>query len=172
MFSFPFASSVLQHTPVWVWGVLALLIVLGLQQSRPHTVSAARATLLPLLMLGLGLSGVLSSFASAGALAAWAAAVLAVGAARAGHAAQGTRWSAAEQRFHRPGSWAPLALMMGIFATKFAVGVALALHPELARSAGFALGVGALYGAFSGAFVARGLALWRLRGAAPRTQPA
>lgn len=164
MFSMSFTLSILQHTPVWVWAVLALLVVLGLQQSRPHAVSASRAALLPLAMLGLALFGVLGTFASAGALAAWALAALL--ATRIGHGgvARGTRWSASEQRFHRPGSWTPLALMLGIFATKFAVGVGLALHPELAHSAAFALLVAAVYGAFSGVFVGRALALRRLRG--------
>lgn len=162
--------EIVRHTPVWVWAVLVLLIALGLQQSRPHTVSASRATLLPLLMLLLALAGVLSSFASGAALLAWGVAALVVTAARAGHAAQGTRWSATEQRFHRPGSWTPLALMLGIFATKFAVGTALALHPELARMDTVALGIGAVYGAFSGAFAARAVALRRLRGAAPQAQ--
>ena len=167
-----FALSVLQHTPVWVWGVLALLIALGLRQSRPHDITPARATLLPLGMLLLALAGVLGSFGSAGALLAWAAAALAVAVAGAGRAAPGARWLPAEERFHQPGSWTPMALMIAIFVTKFAVGVSIALHPALARSTLFALCVGALYGLFSGAFAARALALHRLRGRSLQAQPA
>ena len=167
-----FALSVLQHTPVWVWGLLALLIALGLRQRRTHDLSPARATLPPLAMLLLALAGVLGTFASPGALLAWAATAVAVAAAWTGRAAPAARWLPAEQRFRLPGSWLPLGLMMGIFATKFAVGVGLALHPELARSAGFALGISALYGVFSGSFAARALALHRLRGRAAQAQPA
>ena len=54
-----FALSIVQHTPVWVWGLLAGLAALGLRQSRPHDVSPLRATLLPLAMLVLALAGVL-----------------------------------------------------------------------------------------------------------------
>lgn len=167
-----FALSVLQHTPYWVWGVLGLLVALGWRQSRPHDISPARATLLPLAMLLLALAGVLGTFASAGALLAWIAATLIVAVAGTGPSVRGARWLPAEGRFHQPGSWTPMALMMGIFATKFAVGVSLVLHPELARAQAFALGVGAVYGAFSGAFAARGLALGRLRGTAQQAQPA
>lgn len=167
-----FALSVLHYTPVWVWGVLALLIALGLRQARPHVISPLRATLLPLAMLLLALAGVLGSFASAGALAAWAAAMLAVVALRGPRAAAGAQWLPAERRFRQRGSWLPMALMMGIFATKFAVGATLALHPALARSSVFALGIAALYGLFSGVFAARALALHRLRGKALQAQPA
>ena len=167
-----FALSVLQHTPVWVWGLLAGLAALGLRQSRPHDVSPLRATLLPLAMLLLALAGVLGTFASPGALLAWAATAVAVAAAWTGRAAPAARWLPAEQRFRLPGSWLPMGLMLGIFATKYAVGVGIALHPELTRSAGFALGVSALYGLFSGIFAARALALHRLRGRPLQGQPA
>lgn len=52
--------------------------------------------------------------------------------------------------------------MMGIFFTKYVVSVQIAMHPSLADDRVFALCVGALYGAFSGIFAARGLRLWRL----------
>lgn len=165
-----FALSVLQHTPVWVWGLLALLIALGLRQRRTHDLSPARATLPPLAMLLLALAGVLGTFGSAAALLAWAAVTVGVAAAWTGRAAPNARWLPAEQRFRLPGSWLPLGLMMGIFITKFAVGVGIALHPALARSTAFALGVSALYGMFSGIFAARALALQRLRGRAMRVQ--
>ena len=52
--------------------------------------------------------------------------------------------------------------MMGIFFTKYAVGVSLSVAPALALSASFALPVGAAYGAMSGIFLGRALRLWRL----------
>jgi hypothetical protein len=51
---------------------------------------------------------------------------------------------------------------MGIFFTKYAVAVALAMHPQLAHQGEVAFAVGALYGAFSGTFAARGIRLWML----------
>ena len=50
-----FFWTVLQHTPSWVWAVFALLVLLGLKQSRPSQVGPTRATLLPVAMLLLAL---------------------------------------------------------------------------------------------------------------------
>jgi hypothetical protein len=52
--------------------------------------------------------------------------------------------------------------MMGIFFTKYAVGVALGMHLAQANDVSFAIPVSALYGAFSGVFAARAARLWRL----------
>jgi hypothetical protein len=52
--------------------------------------------------------------------------------------------------------------MLGIFTTKYAVGVTTAMHPLLAQSSSFALPCAALLGAFSGVFAARTVRLLRL----------
>jgi len=52
--------------------------------------------------------------------------------------------------------------MMGIFLLKYAVGISLAMAPELASSAGYATLVGAVSGALSGVFLGRAARLWRL----------
>ena len=56
----------------------------------------------------------------------------------------------------------PLALIVGIFLTKYFVGVELAMQPTLARDGTFALQISALYGVFNGLFAARALRMWRL----------
>ena len=56
----------------------------------------------------------------------------------------------------------PLALILGIFLTKYFVGVELAMQPTLARDGSFALQIAVLYGVFNGLFAARALRLWRL----------
>jgi len=73
-----------------------------------------------------------------------------------------TRYDRAAREFHLAGSAVPLVLMMGIFFTKYVVGVALAMHPELRQQASFAVAVPMLYGAFSGIFAARAVRLWKL----------
>ena len=75
---------------------------------------------------------------------------------------QGTRFDRHSRSFHVPGSAAPLALMLGIFIAKYAVGVATAVNPLLAQSSAFALPCAALLGAFSGVFAARAVRLLRL----------
>src|SRR5439155_15157054 len=53
--------QIVQHTPVWVWGLLAGLVALGVSQARDREVSLARITILPLVMLALSFSGVVSA---------------------------------------------------------------------------------------------------------------
>ena len=126
--------------------------------------SLTRVTLMPLAMTGLAVYGVASAFGdSPMALLGWAAAALAVLALllqRPLPAA--TRYDAASRSFQVAGSAVPLALMMGIFFTKYVVGVALAMHPELRHQAAFAIGLPVVYGAFSGSFIGRALRLWKL----------
>ena len=105
----------------------------------------------------------ITPYSVAWALAAWAAAALLVGVATLRLAPASTaQYNPQARSFSLPGSGVPLALMMGIFCTKYALGVTLALQPALAREAAFALGLSALYGAFSGVFAARAARLWRL----------
>ena len=77
-------------------------------------------------------------------------------------APQGTLYESKSRCFYIPGSAMPLALILGIFLTKYLVGVELALQPALARDSGFALQIAALYGVFNGLFAARALRLWKL----------
>ena len=162
------ALDIVRGTPAWVGALLAALIVLGLSATRARSASPARLALLPVAMLGLALWGVQSAFATSGRLAEllalWAvcfAAMLALG--LRGAAPAGTRWNAAAHRFHLPGSWAPMALIGGVFLIKYTVGVQLALEPALAREAGFALAVTGLYGLLSGWIAARTLRVLRLQ---------
>jgi hypothetical protein len=158
-----FLLALLQHTPFWVWPLLATLLGLGLWQVLPRTVTLRRATVLPAAMLGLSLWSVASTFGSGQSLAAWA--VGGLGAATAswhGGSPRDARWSAAVRSFRLPGSWIPLTLSLGIFCTKFGVGMSLAQHPELRSADSFALGASLAYGVFSGLFAGRALGLWRL----------
>ena len=61
-----------------------------------------------------------------------------------------------------PGSWVPLTLIVGIFLTKYVVGVDLAMQLSLAQDSQYTLIVAAIYGTFSGIFMGRAARLWRL----------
>lgn len=156
--------ATVQHTPVWVWGLLAALIALGLSQTRDREMSLARLTILPLVMVALSLSGVFSAFGHFPmALGGWAAGVggaLAFG--RQFIAVRGAAWSPQTGTVSVPGSWLPLALIVALFALKYFGGVSVALRPELAHDAAFAGPISLAYGAFSGLFLARGQSLRNL----------
>jgi len=155
-------TQIVVHTPKWVWALLILLIAAGLAQLRARRISVPRATLLPALLLVLSMLGVIGGLHGV-ALSVWAttlAAALVFGQGLA--APRGASWSGATRELHVPGSALPLALIMGLFATKYAAGVALAMNPLLASDAAFAALCGAAYGSFSGLFAARAVSLWRL----------
>jgi len=156
--------QILAHTPRWVFILFAVLVWYGAKQLFAGTVSLTKITIMPIAMTGLAIYGVAGTFGdSPMALVGWAAAavvLLAILIRRPLPAA--TRFDAPTRTFHVVGSAVPLMLMMGIFFTKYVVGVSIAMHPELRHVPMFAIGVPVLYGAFSGIFLSRGLRLWKL----------
>lgn len=173
-------GEIIQKTPVWVWALLAGLVWLGASQLHSRQVGLLRAMAMPLAMTAFSVYGLASAFGMGGhalaPLAAWLAAAVGVAAAALWlqpMAARGTEYSAASRSFSVPGSAMPLLLILGIFLTKYFVGVELALQPALARDGAFALQIATLYGVFNGVFAARTLRLWKLvREHAPLAAPA
>ena len=154
-------TLIVQHTPVWVWGLLTALIALGLWQTRDREMTLVRVTVLPLVLIALSLSGVFSAFGHFPiAMGGWAAGVgAALTFGRQWVSVRGARWSAEAGRVHVPGSWLPLVLIVGLFCIKYFAGVNLAMHPTLATDTAFAGLCSLTYGAFSGLFLARALSL-------------
>jgi hypothetical protein len=157
--------TIVQKTPVWVWGLLGALMALGISQLWDRSASLVRVSVMPVAMTGFSAWGLFSAFGSGSqfttVLAVWLGTAAAVIAAVApGRSA--ARYDAASRSYAIPGSVMPLLLIVGIFMTKYAVGVELAMQPQLVRDAGFALPVAAAYGVFSGMFAGRAARLWRL----------
>jgi hypothetical protein len=159
--------QIITHTPIWVWFILVLLVWVGVKQTLPRSVSLRRITVLPIAMVSLSLAGMLTAFGyNINALLAWGVgAAVAAAVVMQRSLPQATQYNAWTQQFQIAGSWTPLVLMTGIFITKYAVGVVLAMHPDLARNTLFSQCVGALYGGFSGVFAGRAARLWRLTSA-------
>ncbi len=157
--------QILQRTPPWVFALFAVLVLFGLLQTRTRQITVARVTILPLALIGLSLSGIAGSFgANPYALAAWLAALLT--AALLNRAAKWPRkvsYASDTRRFLVEGSWLPLAVMMLVFFTRYAVAVALAMRPELATASWLPIGVSFAYGLMSGAFLARALRIFSAR---------
>lgn len=156
--------QIISHTPAWVWFLLAALLWVGAQQLFTRQVSVRRVTVFPLVMTGLSLYGTLSVFGSqAQTLPIWlTAVVLSIGLVGARPLPPSVRYDADTQRFILPGSAVPLFLILGIFCTKYAVGVSVGMEPARATQTEFAVTVSALYGVFSGVFLARAGRLWKL----------
>lgn len=162
-------GQIVQNTPSWVWGLLAGLLWLGASQLFERTAGLRRVMLMPLAMTGLSVYGLVSAFGGSGrvgaAVLAWLAAAAMVTALALWFrptAPSGTRYTAPSRSFRLPGSPIPLVLILGIFLTKYFVGVELAMQPALAQDGLLALQIAALYGVFNGLFAARALRLLRL----------
>lgn len=126
---------------------------------------------MPAAMTAFSLYGVMSASAGhAGAILVWAAALAVFGglAVKLG-AWRGISWSVEEQLLTVPGSWLPMAMFLGIFTVKFLAGMALARLPELRSSGVFIMTTSLVYGAFSGLFLARGVAMWKAARVTPNS---
>jgi hypothetical protein len=156
--------AIISHTPLWVWPLLAFLLYRGWQARRDRETPILKALALPVVMLWLSLSGLLAAFHAHSLNAALGAGALLLSALLSfrSRAARAIRVDAAGHRIVQRGSWQPLLLTMGIFAVKYAAAATLALQPQLASQAWFALPQAMLYGAFSGVFAGRLLRILHL----------
>lgn len=155
--------EILNRTPSWVFLLFFALLALGYMQSKDRTLTRTKVLILPTVMLVLSLLGIFSAFGATrlglGCWALGAAAAVAIG------IKLGTprcvRFSVESQTFYVPGSWTPLALMMGIFLTKYVVGVIFARELLIAKTTGFLVAVSFCYGVFYGAFLSRAIVIWQ-----------
>lgn len=172
-------GTILAHTPLWVWGLLAGLLALGVSQLFERQVGRSRTLVLPLSMTALSVYGLVSALGGSGALtaalAAWAAtAVVTALLSLAWRATPpvGSHYDATRAQWTLPGSAVPLMLILAIFLTKYGVGVELAMQPQHVQDGGFVYGLAAVYGAFNGILIARTARLWRLVRSSAGASPA
>lgn len=149
-------GQIISHTPTYVWALLAFLIYRGVLASRDREVALSKLVIIPVVMLGLSLS----SLSAQGALGAsvwtvWACGMLAGMALVFKCSSDAVMVNRRAGTVLQRGSWTPLALMLAIFVTRYAVAVATGLQPALVHSLPFAVGVTLLFGVFNGVFLGR-----------------
>jgi pimeloyl-ACP methyl ester carboxylesterase len=155
--------QIMSRTPVWVWGLLALLMVLGLSLARTRVLSLKRLVIVPVVMMGLSLLGTVSAAGlSFTTVAMWLFGYAALVFALSRKPAAGESYDAKTQAFTVVGSYAPLIVIFAIFVTKYAVGVMQGMQAPLVHRAEFPAVIAALYGAFSGFFAGRALRVIQL----------
>ena len=147
----------MSHVPLWVFAILAALVVIGLLQTRPRSLSRARLMFMPMIIAGVSLLAVMQLLGPRPvALLCWL-----LGAAVVLHR---RRWlsvsaqasfSASREVFLIAGSWLPLSLLMALFALRFFATGSLVRHPELVDHASYAAAIGLGFGLIAGAFLAR-----------------
>ena len=162
----PSPLDIVTHTPTAVWIALAVLVLVGLRQTRTTRMSAGRVWLVPVLVGAASLAGALRGFAGAGELltgACWA-----IGAAL---GFLSNRWLDLPRRvsanddgsFTIGGSIAPLLLFVGVFMVRYVVNVALAIQPALAHDPVAAAAAAIAYGLTAGLLAARSRKIWSTR---------
>lgn len=150
--------QVLLHTPVWVWGLLALITALGVRGLFASTVNVRKLVIMPLALGAYSLYGVAHAFGvHLTVLAGW---VLGMGIV----VAIGLALPVAEARraqpigngkLRVPGSVWPLVSMWSVFGIRYVSVVTLILHPDWAQGSTFSLVMPVVYGALSGLFASR-----------------
>ncbi|QJD92593.1 hypothetical protein HH213_22380 [Duganella dendranthematis] len=149
-------QQIVSHTPVYVWALLAFLIYRGWLASQDRETSLRKVALIPLVMVGLSVTSINGHGPLGdGVWALWALGAVASAAAIWQLSPREIVVNRAAGTIVQRGSWMPLVLMIAIFATKYAVAVMSAMHPELPHSVPFAASVALLYGVFNGLFLGR-----------------
>ncbi|HTT13108.1 MAG TPA: DUF6622 family protein [Burkholderiaceae bacterium] len=166
--------EVLKHTPAYVWGILAALIIVGRLQLRDQTIGRARLLLLPVALGAYSLWGSASAFGMRWeVLAAWVVGM--------GTMLLSTRWVRWPRKveflpergvFAVGGSVIPLVAMLAVFAVRYVATVTLILHPEWRSLASVAIVGGLGYGLLSGVFAMRARNILANAGPNLRFQPA
>jgi hypothetical protein len=152
--------QILTHTPIYVWAILAFLVSRGVIAMRDREVETRKLVIIPIVMLVLSLQDIGAKFGFTGiSSAAWAvgAAGMALLVWRRGgvRVAAVSAPSSAAGRVRVRGSWMPLAMMMAVFCTKYAVSVTVAIQPHVRQDALLVATVCALFGVFNGYFLGR-----------------
>lgn len=130
-------AVILSNTPLWAWAVLAVLIAIGVVQLRDRTVNWTRLMVMPVVVLGLAVSGLTSIGVTSPALAGLAGgavlgAVASIAAERRDRAVQTRR---GEVRVR--GEWLTLAALLGAFLTRYISIVVGILEPTAIDDAAF-----------------------------------
>ena len=133
MTAIDYVPRVLANTPPWVWGVLVLLVVLGVRRLKPRRTHLALAALAPLAFIVWSLTGTaIAARGSAGLVAAVWAGALVLGALTV-FVHRGRRpMPLGGATFLFPATATPLGLYMLVFWARYGLAVWSAFQPALA----------------------------------------
>lgn len=153
------ALAIVSHTPVYVWFLLAVVLLRAWQATRPRTVGLAGPIILPAVVVVLGVVGLVTTHASALETAIWLGALLLGGLAGRplGHHLLLRAEAGPPLRLHLRGSLLVFALILVIFALRYGMAVFDAVAPATSHLPVLRLGETAIRGTLSGVLIGRGL---------------
>jgi hypothetical protein len=165
------AVNILIGAPVWAWPLFFVLVALGLRSTRPRELSRSAVFVWPAILTVLSIYSVATSYgarplALGGWLAGMASGIIVGGMTPIGR--RNARFDKMSGKFYVSGSWTPLVLLMAVFWSRFAIGVARARVPQAVDTSLFQIGTSLALGLCSGLFTARTISLMFLRSASPR----
>ena len=146
-------QQILINTPIWVWALLAFLVYRGILMSHDRQVTLRATFILPLLMLGLSLQGLIQHFGVRfESVGLWLLAAVCVSALYATHFGKNGVQVVSERLIQLQGSWMPLVLMMSIFFLKYCENIAVVVQPELRSNIVFISVCSVSFGIMNGLF--------------------
>lgn len=161
-------DQVIVQTPLWVWGLLALVTLLGLRQAFDQVLNSRRIIGISLGWTAFSLWGAANTFGFTGpVLLAWATGLALSLAAQHWLIAPRGVQALGGGRYAVTGSLWPLFTIWAVFGVRYVTSVMMVLDPALKQNTAFDLAVPAVYGLLSSLFVGRALRVLRSAKAGP-----
>lgn len=135
-----FLLEVVKRTPFYVWIILVLLIMRGLNASRDNELSLPRMLIFPTVFIVWALEEVVAHFGFPG-MSILVYAVFAVVGAPAGYVLYShfRHFYQKDRVIYRTGTYMPMFVMMANFIVKYALNIAMSINPGVYGSMGFNL---------------------------------
>ena len=158
-------TTIIMNTPSWVFGILVMLVVFGLMQTHTRQVPIRVALFIPVVMLILSINGVIGSIGwQLPALSLWLLGITIVTFIYVKFFSQNLAiYDVTTKKLKIRGSWSPLFIILGIFLTRYTLGVATAMNFDIVHDIYFPLILSLILGSASGFFLARGIVYLRVK---------
>ena len=157
--------EIVSKTPIWVFILFIVLVIVGLLQLKDRYVSLQKVTILPISMICLSFYGLISAFGlEIKSIFCWLIGlIIAVLINLLLKLPKDSTYDKKLKIFFIKGSIIPFILIMIIFFTKYFVAVVIAKHLAILNELSFICGISFIYGVLSGLFFGRIFILLKLR---------
>lgn len=156
--------EIISKTPIWVFILFIVLVIVGLLQLKDRNVSLQKAIILPISMICLSFYGLISAFGlEVKSIFCWLIGlIIAVLLNLLLKLPKNSTYDTKLKIFFIKGSIIPFILIMSIFFTKYFVAVVIAKHLAILNELSFICGISFIYGVLSGLFFGRIFILLKL----------
>jgi len=157
--------EIITRTPIWVFVLFFVLIIIGLLQLKDRNISLQRVAILPVMMVFLSFYGVISVFGlNIKTSLLWLIGLIIATLLNLSlNLPRNSIYDKELKTFFIKGSSIPFILIMIIFFIKYFVGVIVSRQLPILNEIYFIYGISFIYGILSGFFLGRILVLLKLR---------